>query len=207
MVIGMLSRPPLQQGARSIFRSHYGAPMGTTPTAHDIAVAFRNRLRDRAIYVSDRKIHALLYLAQYLHLTVEDDPLFDEPVVATDLGAEVGGLTDEPGRPVDDTRFGVVTLTASRYGGLPAMDLEALIRGQGPWSATSVGERIRPELSREHARAQAENPEGTIAGWTRSERAELRRPAGAPSPNPGTPDSTEEIAAFVADVKAGNVRR
>jgi uncharacterized phage-associated protein len=180
--------------------SRYVAPMGTA-TANDIAAALLDHLRARVTYLPDRKLHALLYLAQGLALVGDDTPLFTEPVTATEQGVHVHYDPAGPGGELDDTQFGIVAVTAGRYGGLAAMDLEALIRGQGPWAATATGQPIDPALIRDAFRRQDQIPEGTVNGIPRSARPGLHPPLGALRPSP-KPDSPEEIAAFIADVRA-----
>jgi uncharacterized phage-associated protein len=180
----------------------YVAPMGTTTTAHDIATALLDHLRVRVTYVPDRKLHALLYLAQGLTLAADDTPLFPEPIIATAVGVHVDYTSAELPGALDDTQFGIVVVTAGRYGGLSAMDLEALIRGQGPWAATETGDPIHPALVQGAFRRQDDLPEGTVNGIPRSARTGLHSPFGPHSPFPTKPDSPEEIAAFIADVRA-----
>jgi uncharacterized phage-associated protein len=178
----------------------YVAPMGTATTAHDIATALQNRLRDRITYLPDRKLHALLYLAQGLTLAGGDSPLFPEQIIATDTGVHISYTSNAAGE-LDDTQFGIVAVVAGRYGGLSAMDLEALIRGQEPWGATEVGHPIDTALIRDTFRRQDTMPEGTVSGLPRSARAGAHPPFDPDLPSP-KPDSDEEIAAFIADVKA-----
>jgi uncharacterized phage-associated protein len=178
----------------------YVAPMGTA-TANDIAAALLDHLRVRVTYVPDRKLHALLYLAQGLTLAADDTPLFVEAITATDQGVHVDCDPARTARELDDTQFGIVAVTAGRYGGLSAMDLEALIRGQEPWAATETGEPIDPVLIRDTFRRQGQVPEGTVNGIPRSARTGLHPPFGTLRPSP-QPDSPEEIAAFIADVRA-----
>lgn len=180
----------------------YGAAMATT-TANAIATGIRRHLRDRITYLPDRKLHALLYLAQGLWLATDTKPLFGEDLIATGHGAHVDYITsDATSRPLTDAEFTVVALVCSRYGGLSTMDLEALIRGQGPWAAASQGAAIDTTLIRDQFRRQDDIPEGTMSGLPRSARERAHRPAGYDTPAPPTPDSPEEIAAFIAEVEA-----
>lgn len=169
----------------------YGSPM----TADTIAAALREQVMQRTPYLPDRKLHALLYLTQGLAYAAGDKPLFDADITATTTGVHVDGVT--PGAAPDLTPE--VLLVAARYGQLSAMDLEALIRGQQPWQQTTAGQVIDPELIRRQFQEQEDIPEGTVSGHPRSTRAALHRPTVT---SPATPDSPEEIAAFIADTKA-----
>ena len=180
-------------------RSRYRAPMST---AHDIAEALRERLRDRITYLPDRKLHALLYLAQGLGLADDDEPLFPEPIIATELGVRVDLAPAGTSHQLSDTEFATVAVTAGRYGSLSAMDLEALIRGQGAWAGTGTDQPIDLNAIREIFRRQDETPEGTLSGIPRSHRTQLHPPFKPDAPRTNTPDSPEEIAAFIADVQA-----
>lgn len=181
----------------------YVAPMGSTTTTQDIAVFLRERLNERAIYASDRKIHALLYLAQASHLATTGEPLFTEPITTTERGIQVAGVTDAPGHPLGDPEFGHASVIAATYGGLPATDLEALIRGQSPWLATAPGQQVSVDLIRQAVRALDDDPDSSIYGYTRAQRQVMRRPDSDPSPaGRGTPDSAEERAAFIAELQA-----
>jgi uncharacterized phage-associated protein len=180
----------------------YVAPMAIT-TANAIATALREHLSTRITYLPDRKLHALLYLALGACFAANNEPLFVNTITATSTGVRVDGLTgSQAEEPLDDEQNAVVRLTAARYGGLSAMDLEALIRGQAPWSTTAAGEAIDPELIRKTVQEQEEIPEGTVSGYPRSVRASMHRPNGSLPATSAAPDSPEEIAAFVADVRA-----
>lgn len=165
-------------------------------SANDIAAALRTTLP----HLSTRKLHALLYLAQGTHLAADDVPLFLEPITATDLATEVAEVADSPGKPLSDAEAITVAVTVNRYGNLPAMDLEALIRGQGPWQAAcAAGTKVvDPEWIRELFRAQDNDPEGVPSGFPRSHRGQPgRRPDQA-----AVPDDPEEIASFLAEVRS-----
>lgn len=192
----------LDQGAAITRPRRYVAPMGTT-TANDIAAFIRERLKDRALYISDRKVHALLYLAQAGRLASDDTPLFDDVITATNSSVAVAGVSDSPTRPLDDVAFASASFVVATYGGLPTTDLEALIRGQGPWSSTATGDPIGVEAIRLSARELDNDPDGSIYGYTRAQRRHMRRsdpdlrPAGR-----STPDSAEERESFIAEVRA-----
>ncbi|WP_157751597.1 hypothetical protein [Actinoplanes derwentensis] len=164
-------------------------------TVDTIAAALREQVMQRITYLPDRKLHALLYLTQGLAYASGDKPLFDADITATPIGVHVSSIT--PGAVPEPAPEAL--LAVSRYGQLSAMDLEALIRGQQPWQQTVTGQVIDPELIRHWFRAQEEIPEGTVSGYPRSVRAGLHT---ADSTSPATPDSPEEIAAFIADTKA-----
>lgn len=169
----------------------YRAPM----TVDTIAAALREQVMQRTPYLPDRKLHALLYLAQGLAYASGGKPLFDADITATATGVHVDDIS--PDAAADLTPE--VLLATARYGQLSAMDLEALIRGQLPWQQTALGQAIDPDLIRRQFQEQEEIPEGTVSGHPRSARAALYR---APIASPATPDSPEEIAAFIADTKA-----
>lgn len=173
----------------------YGAPMGT---ANTIAAIMREHLSTRITFISDRKIHALLYLAQLGRLTADDKPLFENSITATDTGVEVTGLADDHRDPTD-TEFSNAVSAAGRYGGLATTELEALIRGQAPWQNAHGGE-ITVESMREWARSFDDDPEASVSGATRTWMKAFR--AARPPVNrerSSKPDTQEEIAAFVAD--------
>ncbi len=180
----------------------YGAPMGTHITAADIAAEIRKRAPERITYLPDRKLHALLYLVQGAWLAIEDEPLFPEPIIATKVGVEVPLGSNGAGPDLDNDRWALTGTVVARYSGLSAMDLEALIRGQGPWAATGTGHPIDVDAIRKTFREQDETPEGTLSGFTRSERRGQLSPYDPDRPRPSRPDSREEIDAFIAEVKA-----
>jgi uncharacterized phage-associated protein len=173
-----------------------------TTTADAIAAGLRAGLGERIAYLPDRKLHALLYLAQGLYLAAGDGPLFTDPIIATETGVVVHLHGNDAEDDLADPAFGHTVFTAGRYGGLSAMDLESLIRGQGPWAATGTGQEIDRKLIEQTFREQDDLPEGTLLGYPRSARAKPHRTAGPPDTIPQVPDSREEREAFIADVRA-----
>jgi hypothetical protein len=169
-------------------------------TASSVAGAFRSHLPG----LRDRKLHALLYLAQGICLVANGQPLFAEPITPTATGVliDLGPAGSE--KRLDDAAAAVVRVVVARYGALTGADLEALIRGQEPWQNARHREadEIVQEWIGRYFRAVEEDPDGTVTGIPRSARAHLPRDAGRAQPDPGTPDSAEEIAAFIAEVRA-----
>lgn len=180
----------------------YRAPMTTSTTAAAIAAGLREHLRTQIPYLPDRKVHALLYLAQGLCLAANDEPLFVDPIIATGQGVR---LADVPGGRhggLTDAEAVIVGVTAARYGGLSTADLESLIRGQEPWGATDDGREIGLDLVRRWFRTQDATPEGTVTGIPRSHRS----PAGSDDTErevrQAKPDDPAEIASFAAEMRA-----
>lgn len=175
-----------------------------TATANDVAAVLRDELRDRSPHLPGRKMFALLYLAQVVCLTANDTPLFDEIITATDTGVQIADLSTHAVSPLDNTQLAVALLTASRYGGLSAADLEATVRGQSPWQAArnTTSRRIESEQIRAWVRGLDDDPDATVTGVSRTAMAALRGPGAEPSRASDSPDSPEEIAAFIADAKA-----
>lgn len=171
---------------------HYCAAM---TTANDIAVA----LLARVPHISDRKLHAMLYLAQGLCLAANGAPLFADALIATNLGVRVEGIGDTNGKPLTDAEHAVVAVAISRYGSLPAMDLEALIRGQGPWQVSEPDWPVELDVIREFFRTQDDDPEGTMSGIPRSHRS---RPGAGASHHSTAPDDPEEIADLAAEMRS-----
>lgn len=172
----------------------YVAPMGTADT---VAAIMREHLSTRITNVTDRKIHALLYLVQLSSFTADDEPLFDNPITATSTGVEIGGLSGEQHDPTD-VEFSSAVHVAGRYGGLATTELEALIRGQAPWQNANGGE-ITMESVRSWARSFDDDPEATVSGATRTWLKAFRAARPPVVHGDAKPDTQEEIAAFVAD--------
>jgi uncharacterized phage-associated protein len=174
-----------------------------TTTAATIAAALREEMSSRTTYMPDRKLHALLYLAQGMCFVANDEALFGDPIVSTEQGVYVQGITQQARAPITDAQHAVVLTTASRYGALTAMDLEALIRGQGPWAASRRnGEAVvDSNLIRELFREQDEIPEGTLTGLPRSHRDALHQ-LDDDRPRSVVVDDPAEIAAFAAEVRS-----
>ncbi len=198
----LLDRPQALRATAQRPEATYGAPMGTHTTANDIVAELRRRLAARLTYLPDRKLHALLYLVQGNWLITNDEPLFNEEIIATEMGVEVPLSPDAVFNGLDDERFALVGTVAARYGGLSAMDLEALIRGQIPWTTTVIGQAVSLKAIRKAFREQDETPEGTLHGIPRSVRTGLHPPFDPDRPHVSKPDSREEIEAFIAEVQA-----
>ena len=175
----------------------YLAPM--TTNAASIAAVIREQLRQRTAYISDRKVHALLYLAQGNCFAANDSPLFDDPISATRLGVQVAGADNEPTKPFTDAEYVTTAVTVARYGGLSTTNLEALIRGQDPWATTAPGRPIDPAVIRQLFRAEDEDPEGVPNGIPRSHRSQ---PDALGLDRARLADDPAEIAAFAAEMRA-----
>lgn len=171
---------------------HYGPLM--TSSSNSLAAG----LRDQLPGISERKVHALLYLAQGLHFAATDKPLFSELITATKTGINVAGVDADGAADSDDQV--IVGVTVARYGTLPAADLESLIRGQSPWGQTQPGEPVEFEQIREWFRTQDAAVEGTASGFPRNRRGQVTA-QGDTSTTP-IPDDPAEIAAFAAEMRS-----
>jgi uncharacterized phage-associated protein len=103
----------------------------------------------------------LLFFAQGHHLATHDEPLFGEPMYATDCGIDVEDVPGEPGEaPVDDAQLDSIGYTVERYAGLVPADLRTLIQASQPWqAATKPG--AGPRIEWAHLRDWFRRPEET----------------------------------------------
>lgn len=109
----------------------------TVVSAHDVAAELRRRLPG----LPAKKLHKLLYYCQGHHLAHCGVPLFQESVMAWDMGpvvaslwkAEKEGLTSPEPRALDNGQLNTVGYVVSRYGGLTGHDLELLSHAEAPW--------------------------------------------------------------------------
>jgi len=111
-------------------------PLTMTVSAHDVAHILRQQLPG----VGDKRLHKLLYLCQGHHVAMIGTPLFNEGLLAYDMGPVVARLwADEkagrslPPVDLDDSALNTVAFVLSRYGSLSGRDLEILSHGQDPW--------------------------------------------------------------------------
>ena len=128
------SRHSPRRPIRPVRARGYGDPM--TASADAVAKA----LTERQPTDSRQVLQHLLYLAQGHHLGWFGQPLFKDPIHATDRGPEVAGL-----EPAADTaglgnrELNTVGWVLSRYGNLPLRDLGTLIRAQSPYQLAEAG--------------------------------------------------------------------
>lgn len=176
---------------------------GMPVSAHDVAAV----LRVRQPGVPIKKLHKLLYYCQGHHLAACGEPLFNESVMAWDMGPVVGSLwcgerngeVHEPTAELTEAQLNTIGYVLSRYGALTGRDLENLTHGEPPWrtadSRRPAGQSVRIEQDwmREYfatdgaAGTDAEVPldAAVVAEWLRD--ADVRRQ------EPARPDSREEI--------------
>lgn len=183
-----------------------------TVSAYDVAAVLRERLPG----LPTKKLHKLLYYCQGHHLATFDEPLFDEPVSAWDMGPVVGTLwhqekqrhQEKPDRPpeaagdLDEAQLNTIGYVLSRYGALTGRDLENLTHSETPWQLADTGRRpgesarIERPWIRDYFRTQgaADGDEdemtldsAAVARWLRDAPARRAEPA--------RPDSPEELRA------------
>lgn len=181
----------------------YGAPMAITTSAAVIAAALREHLSDRLTYLPDRKLHALLYLAQLHAFAADDEPLFVQPIEATEQGVDVADAAAASPSDLTSTQFSIVMHVVHSYGGLAPTDLEALIRGQRPWQlARSAGaSEITQESMRSWARSLDEDPHASVVGRTRSWLEATREFRTGRATAHDRPDSAQERSTFIAELR------
>lgn len=134
--------------------------------AHDIAAALRERIPGLPV----KKLHKLLYYCQGHHLATFGSPLFDESIMAYDMGPLVAKLwraeKDERPRPdpapLSERELNTVGYVVSRYGRLTGRDLELLTHAEEPWQRANSnrppGTSVR--IEQEWIRAFFESSEG-----------------------------------------------
>ena len=106
-------------------------------SAHDVAAELRRQLPG----VPTKKLHKLLYYCQGHHLAHFDEPLFQEPLMAYDMGplvanlwkAEKEGKLSPPPEALDSGQLNTIAYVISRYGRLTGTDLEHLTHAEEPW--------------------------------------------------------------------------
>jgi Uncharacterized phage-associated protein len=180
-----------------------------TVSAHDVAVILRERLPG----LPTKKLHKLLYYCQGHHLAAFDEPLFDEPISAWDMGPVVGTLWrqerlgERPKAPgaLDEGQLNTIGYVLSRYGALTGRDLENLTHSETPWQLADTGRRpgesarIERTWIQDYFRTQgaADGDEdevildsAAVTQWLRDAPARRAEPA--------RPDSPEELRARLA---------
>lgn len=132
-------------------RIHTDRPYGerVTVPARDIAAVLRQWLPD----IGTKKLHKLLYYIQGHHLATFREPLFDEDIVAYDMGPvveklwqeEAHGLTPAPHeparRPLSEAELNTIGYVISRYGSMTGSDLQRLSHQERPWQQADVVRR------------------------------------------------------------------
>lgn len=84
--------------------------------------------------LSEAKTHLLLFFCQGHHLAHGGDPLFSEPIHATDRGVTVDDLSAEPAPALSaEGPLNTVGYVLSRYGNLSPADLRTLVQASQPW--------------------------------------------------------------------------
>ncbi|WP_430785114.1 hypothetical protein [Actinoplanes sp. G11-F43] len=88
------------------------------------------------------KKHLLLFFAQGHHLAWADEPLYAEPLYATDRSVTVADTdTGEPAPAIDDNALlGTITEVVVRYGALSPADLRTLVQASLPWQLARKGD-------------------------------------------------------------------
>jgi uncharacterized phage-associated protein len=168
-------------------------------TAGDVAALLRARLPG----VGVKKLHKLLYYCQGHHLAAFGTPLFEDSVMAWDMGPVVGrlwyeerdGATAAGEVPaLTEAELNTVGYVVSRYGGLSGRDLEVLTHGETPWQ-----------------QANATRPAGTSVRIEREWLTEFFRAAAAESgdddPVPLDPRAVEDWLAGARERLAEPTRR
>lgn len=96
--------------------------------------------------LSEPKTQLLLFFCQGHHLAHSGDPLFTEPMYATDSGVTVDDVHDEPAAPLrGEGPLNTIGYTISRYGNLSPADLRTLVQASQPWqlaTKSTTGPRI-----------------------------------------------------------------
>lgn len=120
-------------------------------SAHDVAAELRQALPGLPV----KKLHKLLYYCQGHHLAHFGEPLFNEPIMAWDMGpvvanvwkAEKDGRTPPDPHPLDSGQLNTLAYVVSRYGRLTGHDLELLSHAETPWqeadASRAAGDSVR----------------------------------------------------------------
>lgn len=119
---------PSDSGTDDGVRGQYRAPMTTTVSAVITAINFRRP------GLKPPKIASLLYFAQGHHLGWSGEPLFSEPLVATDRGVTVETPAGSQSEPISrEALLNSIGYTIDRYSALSPADLRTLIQASQPW--------------------------------------------------------------------------
>ncbi|BAL89046.1 hypothetical protein AMIS_38260 [Actinoplanes missouriensis 431] len=143
------------EGMDHALTSRYVAPM--TTSANSVITAIE--LERPGLRLGKKQL--LLFFAQGHHLATHDEPLFAEPIYATDRGVAV---EDAPGAstgaPTDTAQLDSIGYVVERYAALSPADLRTLIQASQPWqAATKPGAGARIEWA--HLRDWFRRPDET----------------------------------------------
>jgi uncharacterized phage-associated protein len=115
-------------GLESVVPPRYRAAMTTSANSVIAAIDFR-----RPGLKAGKKL-LLLFFAQGHHLAWSGQPLFDEPMYATDRGVTFQGFSDKPvEQPDTEAELNTVGYIIARYSALSPADLRTLIQSSRPW--------------------------------------------------------------------------
>jgi uncharacterized phage-associated protein len=115
-------------GLESVVPRRYRAAMTTSANSVIAAIDFR-----RPGLKAGKKL-LLLFFAQGHHLAWSGQPLFDEPMYATDRGVTLQGFSDKPvEQPDTEAELNTVGYIIARYSALSPADLRTLIQSSRPW--------------------------------------------------------------------------
>ena len=163
-------------------------------------------LTDRRLDVDAPAVHHLLYLCQGHHLGWFAEPLFAEPILATDRGPHV---EFDPGEDIrlPNRELNTIGYVLSRYGNLLVRDLATLIRAQSPYQLAEAGRQpgqtahISVDVLRQHfaaanavERAETGISEEAVAQLVAGARERLNDPLSV-----DTPQVRERMRARFAD--------
>jgi hypothetical protein len=133
--------------------------------------------------LSDTKRNLLLYFCQGHQLAHSGDPLFVEPLYATDHGVETSEPADTPqGEPLSPGQLNTVADVLNRYSDLSPCDLRTLVQASIPWQLaikSTLGSRIEWAWLRDWFRRpdETDDPDDSrptqaqIAAWRARSRA------------------------------------
>lgn len=146
-------------------------------SAHDVAREIRRRL---GTGIGAKKLQKLLYYCQAWHLTWTGEPLFDERIVAWDMGPVVAQhWADEkyqPGarrtpRELGGDQSSIIDYVLERYGHLNGDQLEQMTHDEAPWRDAGRNAAI----SHKAMRSFFENDEQFLARKAKAARIRARK--------------------------------
>jgi uncharacterized phage-associated protein len=120
------------------------------------------------------KKHLLLFFAQGHHLAWAGEPLFDEPLYATDLGVRIA-VDGEAVVAPSEAQLGTVTTVVVRYSSLSPAELRTLVQASTPWQlARKAGDDalVEPATLADWFRRADETDDPDDERPNRAERAE-----------------------------------
>ena len=187
-------------------------PAAVPVPAHAVAA----ELRRRSPCLPTVKLHKLLYYCQGHHLATFGVPLFRESLSARDMGPVVGSLwfDEKAGRPVDpgpplsEAALNTIGYVLSRYGALTGRDLRHLTHSEAPWRMADAGRspgssvRIRTAWIEDYFRATAGPDEDEDVVLDAAAIAEWLKDADRTRDAAGPPDTPEQLAARLAQLRA-----